>query len=77
MLVADGDLDCFPALNVLHRVLDEGCAGIARDLIACLDVVTGKDDSRTFTDHPLYSGFADTVGAAGDEGNFVLQPVTH
>ena len=77
MLVTDGGLDGLPALHVLHRVLDEGCAGIAGDLIARLDVVTGKNDFRTFADHPLHSGLADAVGAAGNEGNFILQPVTH
>ena len=77
MLVADGSLDGLPTLNVLHRMLDEGCAGIAADLIAGLGVVAGKDDFRTFAGHPLHSGLADAVGAAGNEGNFVLQPVTH
>jgi hypothetical protein len=77
MLVADGGLDHFPTLNVLHRVLDEGCAGFACDLITGIDVITGKDDLRTFAGHALNGGLADAVGATGDEGNFVLQPVTH
>ena len=77
MLVADGGLDRFPAFNVLHRVLDEGCAGFACDLVTGVGVITGKDDFRTFASHALYSGLADAVGATGDEGNFVLQPVTH
>ena len=76
MLVANGGFDGLPTLNVLHRVLDEGCAGIAGDLITGLHIVTGKNDLRTFAGHPLYSGLADAIGAAGDEGNFVLKPIT-
>lgn len=71
-MVSDGGLYGLPTLNVLHSMLNKGGACLTGNVLTGISVIAGKDHLRTLPGHTKNSRFANTIGAACYQGDFVV-----
>jgi hypothetical protein len=67
----------FPALGILYAVFDEHGPRVAAYAPRGFFVTAGEDYPGALGDQAVDSGFADAIGAAGDQRDLVFQLTCH